>query len=57
MLCKMMMRDTTILCATRNMTTEHGNTPEWDATSDQAATKWHEHDRYYDNADRATNAT
>ena len=31
-------RDATVLCATRNTTIEHGNTPEWDATSEQAVT-------------------
>ena len=34
---KAMTRDATVLCATRNTTIEHGNTPEWDATSEQAA--------------------
>ena len=53
----MTTRDETVQCATRNATTEYGNTPEWDAMSDQAATKWQERDAYYDEAERATNAT
>ena len=31
-------RDTTVLRAMRNTTIEHGKTPEWDATGEQAAT-------------------
>ena len=31
-------RHATVLRATRNTTIEHGNTPEWDATSEQTAT-------------------
>ena len=57
MLGKMMMHDATVLCVTRNTTTEYGNTPEWDATSDQAAPKWHERDGYYYEADWVTNDT
>ena len=37
-LCKATTRYATVLCATRYTTIEHGNTPEWDATSEQAAT-------------------
>ena len=57
MLCKTTTRDATVLCATRNTMTKHGNTSEWDAMSDQATTKWHECVGYYDEAERATNAT
>ena len=37
-LCKTTTRDATVLHATRNTKIEHGNTPEWAATSEKAAT-------------------
>ena len=57
MVCKTKTRDATVLCAMSNTITEPGNTPEWGATSNQAATKWHERDEYYDEAEQVPNAT